>query len=67
MLSPPTDDLGPILIAVFLIVCLAVKELAGASQKRKWRVFAAYANVVIVPLLVVFIVNIVIELYRLLQ
>jgi hypothetical protein len=55
------------LTAILLIALLVVKELASASLRRKWRTFAAYLNVAVVPLLIIFLVNVTVRLYTLLQ
>jgi hypothetical protein len=55
------------LTAILLIALLVVKELASASLRRKWRTFAAYLNVAVVPLLIIFLINVAVRFYELLQ
>ena len=53
--------------AILLIGLLIVKELASASLRHKWRLFASYVNVTIVPLLLIFIINVAVRFYELLR
>lgn len=54
------------LTAILLIGLLVVKQLSAAYLRRKWRRFASYLNIAIVPLLVIFFINIAVEFYSLL-
>jgi len=59
--------LGPEFIAVLVIALLVVKELAAASMKHNWRLFARYLNVALVPLLVIFFINIAFKMIKLIR
>lgn len=51
--------------AVLLIILLVVRELAAASESDTWRRFARYLSVGVLPLLLVFFVNVGMKLYEL--
>lgn len=54
------------LTAVLLIGLLVGKQLSAAYLRRKWRRLAFYLNIAVVPLLVIFFINIAVEFYSLL-
>lgn len=51
--------------AVLLIILLVMRELAAAAEADHWRRFARYLSVGVLPLLLVFFVNVAMKVYEL--
>ena len=51
--------------AVLLIALLIIRELAAASDSDRWRRFARFLGVGVLPLLLIFFVNVGTKLYEL--
>lgn len=51
--------------AVLLIALLVVREIAAASPRPQLRLFARYLSIALLPLILVFLVNVAATLYDL--